>query len=83
VLGDLAAPYPTVNLETVVRRKPEVIIDNLPPEEDFRSAWARLDTVPAVRHGRVHAVRDPDLLIPGPRLPEAVARLVEMIHGGP
>jgi hypothetical protein len=67
-----------------VRVAPDVIIDNLPPEEGdaYRDAWSRFaDLVPAVRDGRIHAVRDPALLIPGPRLPAAIERLVEMIHG--
>jgi ABC-type Fe3+-hydroxamate transport system substrate-binding protein len=79
----LDAPYPTVRLETIVRLAPEVIIDNLPPEEDHRPAWAQLGElgVPAVRDGRVWAVRDNALLIPGPHLPAAIARLVELVHG--
>jgi len=42
-----------------------------------------LPTVPAVRAGRVFAVSDNALLIPGPRLPKSVERLAEMIHGRP
>jgi len=83
-LADLDSPYPAISLDTFVRVSPDVIIDNLPPEEGeaFRDAWSRFaELVPAVRDGRIHAVRDPALLIPGPRLPEAVRRLVGMIHG--
>lgn len=82
VLAD-QPPYANVSLETIVRRAPEVIIDNLPPEEDPRAAWARLEGVPAVRDGRIYAVRDNHLLIPGPKLPSAVLRLVEILHGRP
>ncbi len=83
-LADLDAPYPTITLETFVRRAPEVIIDNLPAEGDPLGAWRKFaGQVPAVRDGRVFAVRDAALLIPGPRLPEAVRRLAEMIHGRP
>jgi len=81
-LADLAQPYPNIGLDDLVRAAPDVIIDNLPPEDDAQAAWARFsEVVPAVRDGRVHAIRDRGLLIPGPRLPEAVERLVEMIHG--
>ncbi len=84
VLADVDAPYPTISLETFVRRAPQVIIDNLPAEEDPLDAWGKFAAqVPAVRDRRVFAVRDAALLIPGPRLPEAVRRLAEMIHGRP
>ena len=83
ILEDLDSPYPTISLELIVRREPQVIIDNVPTETDPLSAWRAsvLRGVPAVRDRRVFPVRDPGLLIPGPRLPEAVRRLVEMIHG--
>jgi len=81
-LEDLARPYPAIGLDDFVRAAPDVIIDNLPPEDDPHAAWARFaEVVPAVRDGRVYAIRDRGLLIPGPRLPEAVERLAEMIHG--
>lgn len=79
--GDFSA-YAKPRLETVLRLKPEVIIDNLPPEDDPLEAWREVP-VPAVANGRVHAVRDNALLVPGPHLPRQVARLVEMIHGRP
>jgi len=84
VLADIDHPYPDVALADLVRRKPEVIIDNLPAEKDLaavRNSWSRLTPVPAVRDGNIHAVFDRDLLIPGPRLPAGLARLAKMIHG--
>ena len=75
---------PASALADLVRRKPEVIIDNLPAEKDLaavRKSWSRMKPVPAVRDGRIHAVFDRDLLIPGPRLPAGLARLAKMIHG--
>jgi len=86
VLAGRADAYASVDLEMVLRLAPEVIVDNMPPEqtaEEVLRAWSRLESVPAVRDRRVHAVLDPDLLIPGPRLPEAVRRLAEMLHGRP
>jgi len=66
-----------------VRLAPEVIIDNVPGGEDPLEAWSSLPTIPAVRDGRVYAVTDRALLIPGPDLPRSVERLAEMIHGRP
>jgi len=83
VLADVDAPYPSLSLESALRRKPDVIIDNQPGDDDVRDVWAKYrDLLPAVREGRVYAVRDAGLLIPGPHLPRAVRRMVEMIHGG-
>ncbi|MGQ0615156.1 MAG: ABC transporter substrate-binding protein [Planctomycetaceae bacterium] len=85
-LGEGWPAYASVSLEALVRLAPAVIVDNVPPEksvEGARAAWSRYRDLPAVRDGRVHAVLDPQLLIPGPRLPDAVARLAELIHGEP
>ncbi|MHC4339697.1 MAG: ABC transporter substrate-binding protein [Planctomycetota bacterium] len=81
LLSDFDVAYPSVRLETILRRKPEVIIDNQPGEQRVADVWSRYDMVPAVRSGRVFAIKDPQLLIPGPHLPRAVRRMVEMIHG--
>lgn len=78
-LEGIAEPYPKLRLEQIVRLKPEVIIDNAGAAE----AWGALPTIPAVRDRRVHAVSDRALLIPGPKLPQSVERLAEMIHGRP
>jgi ABC-type hemin transport system substrate-binding protein len=72
-------PYPKLRLEEIVRLAPQVIIDNAGAAD----AWSALPTVPAVRDGRVFAVKDNALLIPGPRLPQSIERLAEMIHGRP
>jgi len=83
VLAGIPGLYPRLRLETIVRLKPDVIIDNVPGGEDPVEAWSALTTIPAVRDGRVFAVTDRALLIPGPRLPQSVERLAEMIHGRP
>ncbi len=73
--------YPRVELEQLVRFAPDVIIDNLPPEKDPMSAWRRIRHVPAIANGDVHFVNDASLLVPGPRIGDAVRRLAEMVHG--
>jgi len=83
VLDDVDVPYPAVRLEQIVRLKPDVIIDNLPAEDDPRAVWDDLAGagVPAIRDGRVRVVQDNRLLIPGPHIPRSVERMVELIHG--
>ena len=78
VLADRAKPYLNVDAESVLRRAPEVIIDASPGDA---ADWAAFKTVPAVRDGRVHVLPGSLLIVPGPRLPEAVRRFVEMLRG--
>jgi len=72
-------PYVSIDLERLVRLAPDVVIDNLPTEEDPAAVWAGADLVEA----RIEFVRDNRMLVPGPRLPEAVHRLATLIHGRP
>jgi len=81
VLSGTADAYAKISIETVLRRAPDVIIDASrgKPED-----WAALKSVPAVKAGRVFVLQDNSLvLVPGPRLPEAVRKMVELIHGAP
>jgi len=76
-LADADVAYVNLDIERLLRAESDVIIDNLPPEEDPGALWsARTPT-------RVRFVHDNKLLIPGPRLPAAAAALVELIHGEP
>lgn len=69
--------YVGVDLERLVRLDADVIVDVVPQATGGLAPWRELEHVTA----RVHAVRDATLLTPGPRLPEAVARLAELLHG--
>ncbi len=82
-LEGIPEPYPKLRLEQIVRLAPQVIIDNVPGGGDAVAAWGALPTIPAVRDRRVFAVSDRALLIPGPKLPQSIERLAEMIHGRP
>lgn len=87
VAEDLDAPWPTLGAEALVARRPEVILDSSggmvdgPGAADVQRAWVKFDTVPAVRDGRVVAVTADVLFRPGPRLPEAIALLEELLYG--
>jgi ABC-type Fe3+-hydroxamate transport system substrate-binding protein len=85
VLDDTRILWPQLSLEEILRREPEIVIVGGAGRADplttlrQRSGWR---TVPAVRDGRVYAV-DPDFVNrPGPRLDEAAALLVALIHDG-
>jgi len=80
------ADWPTLGPQQVVALAPEVVIVNAagpgPPDrlEVIRRGWAALESVPAVRRGRVHILTDAYLSIPGPRVGLAARRLAETIH---
>jgi iron complex transport system substrate-binding protein len=84
VFGDLTDPWPTVGLEDVVRRQPDVVV--LPTGEMSHDNVAQLKALPgwsdirAIRAGRV--VRLPaDLLNrPGPQVAVAARALRDALH---
>jgi ABC-type Fe3+-hydroxamate transport system substrate-binding protein len=78
VFGDRSARYPTVTLDEVASRRPEVIIL---PDEPFRfrrfhvQDFAPYADVPAVRAGRIHLVDGKPFSWHGPRVGEALLTL--------
>lgn len=84
VFADRAERYPTITLDEVAARRPEVI---LLPDEPFRFRRAHLADfapfadVPAVRDGRLHLVDGKPFSWHGPRIGEAL-RLVPALLGG-
>jgi ABC-type Fe3+-hydroxamate transport system substrate-binding protein len=78
VFADAAARYPTITLDEMAARRPEVI---LLPDEPFRFRRAHLadfapyTDVPAVRDGRIHLVDGKPFSWHGPRLGEALRTL--------
>jgi iron complex transport system substrate-binding protein len=81
VMADVGTVWPTVALEMVVARAPEVIVDAaMGTEVPSKGLFTDLTTVPAVRDGRVVAVPADAVLRAGPRVPEAAATLAAAIH---
>ena len=81
VAADAGQVWPTLTLELVVARAPEVIVDAaMGSEAGARELFAGLTTVPAVQNGRVVVLADETLLRAGPRVPEAAAALARAIH---
>jgi ABC-type Fe3+-hydroxamate transport system substrate-binding protein len=75
IFGDRPSRYPTVTLDEVASRRPEVIVL---PDEPFRfrrshvQDFAPYADVPAVRAGRIHLVDGKPFSWHGPRLSEAL-----------
>jgi ABC-type Fe3+-hydroxamate transport system substrate-binding protein len=78
VFADRPARYPTVTLDEVAARRPEVIVL---PDEPFRfrrrhvEDFAAYADVPAVRAGRIHLVDGKPFSWHGPRVGEALLTL--------
>jgi ABC-type Fe3+-hydroxamate transport system substrate-binding protein len=78
VFGDRPARYPTVTLDEMAARRPEVIVL---PDEPFRFRRAHLQDfapyadVPAVRAGRIHLMDGKPFSWHGPRVGEALLTL--------
>ncbi|HLK10921.1 MAG TPA: helical backbone metal receptor [Candidatus Binatia bacterium] len=81
VAADAGQAWPQVAPELVVARAPEVIVDAaMGTEAGGHDLFAGLTTVPAVRDGRVVALRGDALFRAGPRVVEAAEALVRAIH---
>jgi iron complex transport system substrate-binding protein len=81
VVADAGTVWPTVTLELVVARAPDVIVDvAMGTEAAGAQLFAGLTTVPAVRDGRIVRLSGDALLRAGPRVPEAAAALAAALH---
>ena len=90
VLGDTRQPWPQINLETVLARKPDVIVElvgeamgDLALAGDVverTKDWAKFNSLPAVAAGRVRVLTSDHSLIPGPRLVDTARALAELMR---
>jgi ABC-type Fe3+-hydroxamate transport system substrate-binding protein len=81
IFADAGERYPTVTLDEMAARRPEVI---LLPDEPFRFRRVHVDDfvpyrdVPAVRHGRIHLVDGKPFSWHGHRIADALRTLPEL-----
>jgi iron complex transport system substrate-binding protein len=87
IFKDISIPYPEASKESLIKRKPEVILELRPGQDlsdDQKRAvildWQVLRTVPAVQSGRIHILTDDFLLVPGPRMGLAVRAIARALH---
>jgi iron complex transport system substrate-binding protein len=90
VFRDAVAAYPAVTLEEVFARNPDVILDmgdmsdTVNVTEDHKrsviSLWRRMQTLAAVKGGRLFAVASDIYVVPGPRVVNAAQAIFEMLH---
>ncbi len=82
LFADLAESSATISLEAVVARDPDLILVTTEGEPAFarRSEWK---VVPAVRERRFVRAIGTEFSRPGPRAPQAVAKLAAALRAGP
>ncbi len=82
VLADSKVAYPRISMETVVRTDPEVILDagamgttqndGTKGENELKQPWLLHRELRAVRNGLVFGLTSEALVVPGPRVVDAV-----------
>jgi cobalamin transport system substrate-binding protein len=86
--GDIRRQNVQASTEMLLNRAPDVIIEVHPSDEGTpeelaraRRVWDGLPGLPAVQSGRVYILADDRLVIPGPRVVQAVWLLARTLHG--
>ncbi len=80
------APDRVVTNEEIIRRAPDIIVASwCGKKADFEAIRARpgWDAIPAVRNGRVHEIKSPHILQPGPGLLRGYRQIREIIRTPP
>ena len=83
VLAGSGVVYPTLSVEGIMRLDPDVIVEFAPDTSDagaVRREWLALDSLRAVRTGRVHVFTGAFLSVPGPRFVRFAETLSRALH---
>jgi len=83
--AEFGAPYPRVTREWLIAAAPELILDasQQPDDDDPLAYWSRWPSLPAVRSGRVRALPEGVVTLPGPYLDEGLRVLAKAVAAGP
>jgi cobalamin transport system substrate-binding protein len=87
--GDIRRQSVQASTEMLLAHAPDVILEVHPSSEGTadnlaraRRVWNGLPALPAVQSGRVYILADDRLVIPGPRVDEAVRLMARVLHPG-
>jgi iron complex transport system substrate-binding protein len=87
VLNDIEKESAQVSTETILARRPDVIIElnaaNRLNDADLNAVlapWSALSSVPAVRNKRVVILLGPGLTVPGPRVVNGIEQMAKALH---
>jgi iron complex transport system substrate-binding protein len=79
VFEDVPRESVQASLESIIGRAPDIVLEIRAPvaerpmrPEDLVAPWSGAPSLPAVRHKRVHGLIDERLVVPGPRIGDAV-----------
>lgn len=75
--------FPRLSAEAIIRSDPDLIIEVLPSPvvlDKARQAWQSLDTLRAVKNGRIHLLADNAHTIPGPRAIQTLRLLSSLFY---
>jgi iron complex transport system substrate-binding protein len=84
IAGKEKEMYPRLGMEEILKGSPEIIlISSMNPKGDYGKIvqeWSRWQTIPAVKHSRVHLI-DSDLVDrPSPRIVEGLEEIARFVH---
>lgn len=81
IFDDIAFPAPIVEIESIVKRDPDVMLLSAPPitARDWRERWGRYTTIRAVQTGQMLTFSDTRLDRMGPTAIDAVESLCEQL----
>jgi len=86
VFADVARQSVQATTELILARRPDVIVELRGTEATaeerlaMRRDWNFLQSVPAVRTGRVYLIADQRVVVPGPRVAEGTRLLAATLH---
>jgi ABC-type Fe3+-hydroxamate transport system substrate-binding protein len=90
MLADSKLQYPHISMETVLRADPDIILDagamgttqndGTKGEEELKQPWMAQQALKAVRNRKVFGLTSETLVVPGPRVVEAVEILRKRIR---
>ena len=78
--AEYAEAYPRVSLEWLIATQPQVIIDSADDSMSALEHWSQWPSIPAVADGRVVAVQQGMVTLPGPYLDRSLRTLVAAIR---
>ena len=79
--AEYSEAYPRVSLEWLIATGPRVIVDSSVDPVSAIEHWSRWASIPAVAEGRVIAVPQGLVTLPGPYLDRSLRTLVAAIRG--
>ncbi len=82
IFKDANAAYPIIDMETVVRSNPDIIIEILVKynEKDLSlKNWLKVKDINAVKNGKIYFFNVEDASIPGPRFVDTLEKMTSII----